>query len=329
MQFRLYPIAITADIEKAYIQINIEEEHRDYLRFLWFTNLFNDEKVKVCKYRFTRVIFGATCSERLLNTTAYKHIQKYANIDIDFVKRVQGKFYDDGLSTRINTVNEGIDVYKKLRIRFGEAQFNLRKFRTNNKKLGQSFEENGKDTNGGKVLGIEWDEFTDKLIFRLSDIFKNSLNVKPTKRNILAIISSIYDPVGYMQPITIQLKILFQEICKVKVEWDDVIDFIVPKWEGICNRLKGFDKIMIERCYFIYHIHDPIENCYLHGFSDSSLSAYAACIYLKSLSRSGNVFVRFVTAKSRVVPLKKALTVPRLELLGAYILSNLILCMKV
>ena len=179
LQFRLYPIAITADIEKAYLQINIEEEHRDYLRFLWFTNLFNDEKVKVCKYRFTRVIFGATCSERLLNTTAYKHIQKYANIDIDFVKRVQGKFYDDGLSTRINTVNEGIDVYKKLRIRFGEAQFNLRKFRTNNKKLGQSFEENGKDTNRGKVLGIEWDEFTDKLIFRLSDIFKNSLNVKP------------------------------------------------------------------------------------------------------------------------------------------------------
>ena len=57
----------------------------------------------------------------------------------------------------------------------------------------------------------------------------------------------------------------------------------------------------------MYYIHNPIENCYLHGFSDSSLSAYAACIYLKSLSRSGNIFVRFVTVKSRVVPLKKAL----------------------
>ena len=92
----------------------------------------------------------------------------------------------------------------------------------------------------------------------------------------------------------------------MKVEWDYVIDSVVPKWEGICNRLKSFDKIMIERCYFIYHIHNPIENCYLHGFLDSPLSAYAACIYLKSLSRSGNVFLQFVTAKSRVVPLKKA-----------------------
>ena len=196
LQFRLYPIAITADIEKAYLQVNIEEEYRDYLRFLWFTNLFNDEKVKVCKYRFTRVIFGVTCSQYLLNATVNKHIQKYTNIDNDFVKKVQGKFYVDDLSTGVNTVNEGTELYKKLRIRFGEAQFNLRKFRTNNKKLGQSFEENGKDTNRGKVLGIEWDEFTDKLIFRLSDIFKDSLNVKPTKQNILAIISSIYDPWG-------------------------------------------------------------------------------------------------------------------------------------
>ena len=111
-------------------------------------------------------------------------------------------------------------------------QFNLRRFLTNNKELRQSFEENVKDRNGGKVLGIEWDEFTDKLTFRLSDIFKNSLNVKPTKRNILAIISSIYDPVRYLQPVTIELKILPQEICKVKVEWDDVIDFIVPKWKA-------------------------------------------------------------------------------------------------
>ena len=268
LQLRLYPIIIKKDIETAYLQINIEKEHRDYLGFIWFTNLFNDEKVKVCKYRFMRVIFGATCSQYLLNATVNKHIQKYANIDIDFVKKVQGKFYVDDLLTEVNTVNEGIELYKKLRIGFGEAQLNLRKFRTNNKQLRQSFEENVKDPNGGKVLGIEWDDFTDKLIFRLSDVFKNPLTIKPINLNTLTIISPIYEPVGCLQPITIQRKILFQEICKVKVEWDNVMDFNVPKLEGICSRLKGFDKIMIERCYFIYHIHEPIENCYLHGFSN-------------------------------------------------------------
>ena len=155
LQLRLYPIIIKEVIETAYLQINMEEEHRDYLRLIWFTNLFNDEKVKVCEYRFTRVIFGATCSQYLSNATVIKHIQKYANIDIDFAKKVPGKFYVDDLSTGVNTVNEGINLYKKLRIRLGEAQFNLRKFRTNNKELRQSFEENLKDANGGKVLGIE------------------------------------------------------------------------------------------------------------------------------------------------------------------------------
>ena len=75
LQFRLYPIAIMADTEKEYLQINIEEKHRDYLRFLWSTNLFNDEKGKVCKYSFTRVMFGATCSQYLLNTLVNKLMQ--------------------------------------------------------------------------------------------------------------------------------------------------------------------------------------------------------------------------------------------------------------
>ena len=46
--------------------------------------------------------------------------------------------------------------------------------------------------------------------FRLDDIFKDATNVVPTKRNILSVISTVYDPVGYLQPFTIQLKILFQ-----------------------------------------------------------------------------------------------------------------------
>ena len=89
LQFRLQPIAITADIEKAYLQINVEKEDRDYFRFLWFKNLFTSRETMLCKYRFTRVIFGATCSQFLLNATVNNHIAKYVNIDPDFVKSVR------------------------------------------------------------------------------------------------------------------------------------------------------------------------------------------------------------------------------------------------
>ena len=37
LNFRVRPIVLTADIEKAYLQINIDEKHTDYLRFLRFS----------------------------------------------------------------------------------------------------------------------------------------------------------------------------------------------------------------------------------------------------------------------------------------------------
>ena len=57
LQFRAYPIAIIGDIEKVYLQINVDEKDRHLLRFLWFKNLLNEHPVELCKYQFTRVIF--------------------------------------------------------------------------------------------------------------------------------------------------------------------------------------------------------------------------------------------------------------------------------
>ena len=94
---------------------------------------------------------------------------------------------------------------------------------------------------------------------------------------------------GYLQPVTIQPKILFQEICKLKVDWDNIIEDILPKWNSICKYLNSLQKIIINRCYYVYQFDNPIESYCLHGFSISLLAAYATYIYLKSVSRSGNI----------------------------------------
>ena len=62
---------------------------------------------------------------------------------------------------------------------------------------------------------------------------------------------------------------------------------------------------------------------YLHGFSDASEMAYAACVYIKYVTKTGGIGVTFMTSKSRVVPVKKKFTIPRLELLGNVILAKL------
>ena len=75
LKFRIHPIAICADIEKVYLQINVHAEHRDFLRFPFYRNI-HDSNSTIAHYRFTRVIFGATCSQFLLNGTVHTHTNK-------------------------------------------------------------------------------------------------------------------------------------------------------------------------------------------------------------------------------------------------------------
>ena len=82
LRFRAYKIAIIADIEKAFLQISLNPEHRDFVRFLWFNDVDNEINSKtiknseLCDYRICRVLFGVTSSPFLLQATLDKHIYK-------------------------------------------------------------------------------------------------------------------------------------------------------------------------------------------------------------------------------------------------------------
>ena len=68
------------------------------------------------------------------------------------------------------------------------------------------------------------------LIFGLRDKFNNAVNTTPIKRNVLSATASVYDPIGYIQPI-IKLKSLLQEVCVLNVSWDEVISKqLLQKW---------------------------------------------------------------------------------------------------
>ena len=133
---------------------------------------------------------------------------------------------------------------------------------------------------------------------------------------------------GFLQPLTIKLKILFQQICVSGIEWDVVVEnVLLDKWLILVDLFTKIKEIVIPRCYFD-GIYDNVSKISLHGFGDSSLEAYGACIYIRIEKKSGDVVVRLVTSKSRVVPLKKKYSIPRLELLASFILSKLMVKVK-
>ena len=76
MRFRSFKVALTADIEKAFLKISVAERDRDVLRFLWVDDLAKDPP-DVRILRFTGVVFGVLSSPFLLNATIKYHLEQY------------------------------------------------------------------------------------------------------------------------------------------------------------------------------------------------------------------------------------------------------------
>ena len=173
-----------------------------------------------------------------------------------------------------------------------------------------------------KILGIRWNYVSDTFIFNFQRIVEAARELEPTKRNVIGIISRFYDPLGVLAPITVKLKMFFQELCQSKVEWDEELSSeLKKKWEHLILDLENIESTLIPRCYQA-GIEEKVLSYSLQGFCDASLKAYGAVVYLKMTTSLGT-FIRFVIAKTRVSPINKQ-SIPRLELLLAVILARLI-----
>ena len=322
LRLRVGNIVLTADAEKAYLNISVAPGDRDYLRIIWFDDVCKEDP-KIVKLRFARVLFGARPSQFILNVVFKLHAEKYMEIDPEFVTKILRCFYSDDLNATVRTYEEGIEFYKKAKLRFLEGKFNLRKWRTNDERLRKFIEEEEVASDdvmgciGDKVLGVKWDEIKDEFVIDLSAIVEEASNLLPTKRNVLKIIASIYDPLGLVQPTVVSLKILFQLVWISGIGWDDVIDDeLKTRWYAIIEGIKSMGKLYVARCYCYNDVNDPIINVELHGFSDASQIVYACCIYFKFVKKSGCTKVCLVSAKSRIVSVSKKQTIPRLELMA-------------
>ena len=130
-------------------------------------------------------------------------------------------------------------------------------------------------------------------------------------------ISSIYDPLGVICPVTLLGKEIYRQICESKLPWDEQLS------GDILNCFKDFCKKLPSSVRFPRSIPSFCEETKfvdLHTFSDASIVGTAAVLYAVIYEESG-ISCGLVAAKAR---LAKKSTIPRLELVGCHIAVNIL-----
>lgn len=323
LRLRLHKYTLNADIKMMFRQIIIHKDDRPYQLILWRDN--RDEPIQV--YELNTVTYGVASSPYLAQRCLLQLATEFASIYPQTCKIIHNSFYMDDLLVSVESTAQALKLYRELTEILGSAGFHLRKWSSNSKYVLDNILENNdnsdhlvqfSDDKDVKTLGLVWKPTTDTISYAIN-AFANSGPV--TKRKILAVIAQTFDPLGLVGPVIIKAKILMQHLWKLRVDWDAPLPpDLQNSWLRFTDRLRALNHVNINRqvlCDNPIHVE-------LHGFSDASERGYGSCIYLKSVDKHGTKVSNLLCAKSKVAPLNKSITLPRLELMGAALLAKLV-----
>lgn len=320
MRFRKHRFVIVGDVEKMYRMVWVNNEDAKYQNILWRASV--NEPVK--QYSLCTVTYG-TAPASFISTRCLKELAiNNEAAHPQAAKAILNDMYVDDLMTGAGS-REALFKLKEDIVKIcSAAGFNLRKWCSNDqavcKSLGIEISNDVKldeSIGAARVLGLNWCPSTD--------MFKFEVDLKEIKRHtkcsLLSEASKIFDPLGWLAPTIVRVKILFQQLWLHKMEWTDELPVdVLNKWIELRNDLMNLNAIRIPRWVNI----DDCDNVDLHGFCDASQFAYSAVVYTRVMHQNGDVSINIISAKTRVAPLKQ-ISIPRLELMGALLLSNLMM----
>lgn len=311
IRFRMYKYVLSADVEKMYRQVSVHPSDRHLQQIIWRDDSSSPLKV----YELNTVTYG-TASAPFLATRCLKQIGIECS-DKEVSEVIIHDFYVDDLLTGTDQLDKALSLRDKISQALASACMPLRKWKSNEPALlfdsqtqsPVNLNIEGADLN--KTLGLNWLTQSDELCF--------PINLPPkidnTKRDMLAVIARVFDPLGLLAPCVIKLKILLQSLWLKRLAWDEQLPADVgTAWANIMNTISALSSLRIPRRV----VCDFYKEMEMHIFTDASERAYGAAVYIRSVDKDGQVFVQLLMAKSRVSPIKPV-TIPRLELCAALV----------
>ena len=150
--FRQHNCALSADIEKTFLHVQLDETDRDFTCFLWLSNP-TDPTSQFVTFRFKVVLFGARWSPFMLNAVISYHLhQNNSSGSRDLLHNI----YVNNLVSGSYTEEADVNYFNQSRSILSSANSNLRSWASNSSLLnGVAHSHSVADTtNPGKILGL-------------------------------------------------------------------------------------------------------------------------------------------------------------------------------
>ncbi|XP_055955970.1 uncharacterized protein LOC126816200 [Patella vulgata] len=328
LRFRQDKIGIVSDIEAMFHQVRVDPKDCDALRFLWFKD--SDLSSSVEEYRMIKHIFGATSSPCIANFCLKMCAKTHeSEFNPETISTVLNNMYVDDLMKSVDTIANATKLYHEVTELLSLGGFHITKWCSNDRQFLATIPEAERAKSvvnldieklpTQSTLGIKWNTESDCFVWENADKLSNSALNKPmTRRGILSVAYSLFDPLGFVAPFLMKAKLLLQMLSRKQLGWDDSIpDIDKNQWIRWLNDLNRLSEIKVPRCYKLQDSSDIVD-IQLHVFSDASRVGYSSVAYLRCVDRDMNIHCAFVMGKARLAPLKE-ISIPRLELSAAVV----------
>ncbi|XP_057308490.1 uncharacterized protein LOC130646338 [Hydractinia symbiolongicarpus] len=217
-----------ADIEKMFHQVKVSRIEQDALRFVCRENTSDNIDDFAMQVHLFGKVDSPCCANYALRQTSIDH-------DREIVDAITKKFYMDDYLDSMKTVDEAASIAKTLTKALKSCGFRLTKWLSNSCEILKCFPNTKTVINVNldlnkllteRVLGMLWNPNTDYFTFKVVN--------KPspeTKRGILSLTSSIFDPLGILTPFILEGKLIIQSLWKSKIDWnEEILTELKTRW---------------------------------------------------------------------------------------------------
>lgn len=322
--FRRHQVVFVADIKMMFRQVVIDPEDRRFQLILWR----KDPASPMIVYELNTNTYGLKSSP-FIAIRSLLHLADREQLNFPRAAAIlSSDVYVDDVCTGAQSEEEALVLRDELVGILQAGGYELRKWLSNSPALLQDLPtehqqephlfQNLDNPDSIAILGVQYRPVQDIFTYCVEE---PDLMKKWTKRSVLATVARVFDPNGWLTPVVFWAKCFLQDLWLSGLDWDTpLIGDLLSHWLRFYSTLPDIQLVSLPR---------PIlppgrYRASLHGFCDASEHGYAAVVYLRTVDSKRSVRVSLIVGKSKVAPVRTKLTIPKLELSGAALLTRLL-----